>query len=97
MSKKAMKIFTVMGMMTALVATAYLLMTPAPATSKHAYSGTVYVAGMGGHIATADVLIDPSADTPISITNLDRIEIGGSKSHPTHEGRIDGNKMYWST
>jgi hypothetical protein len=89
-----------MGMMTALVAAGFLLMTPAPATSKHAYSGTVYVAGMGGHIAVADVLIDPSAATPISITDLDRIEIGGSKSHPTHDVRIDnkdGNTMYWST
>lgn len=99
MSKKSMKIFTVMGMMTAVVAVACLMLTPAPAVSKHAYSGTVFVAGMGGHVAVADVLVDPSAATPISITNLDRIEIGGSKTHPTHDVRIDQdrNTMFWST
>ena len=69
--------------------------------AKKTYSATVYVAGMGGHFAKADVTIDPNnADDPIKIANLDRVTIGDKSSHPTHDARIDDGdaaKMFWST
>jgi hypothetical protein len=75
------------------------------AVAKHketkVYEGTIYVAGMGGHFAVAEVEIDPAdAGEPIRVKNLDRIVIGSKKTHPTHDPRIDANdrtKMYWST
>jgi len=75
------------------------------AVAKHeetkVYTGTVYVAGMGGHFAVAKVSIDAAdAAHPIKVVGLDRIVIGDKKTHPTHDPRIDVNdrtKMYWST
>ena len=65
------------------------------------YSGTTYVAGMGGHFAKAEVTLDPSNENePIKVTGLDRIVIGDKKTHPTHDARIDcndPNTMFWST
>lgn len=64
------------------------------------YSGTLYVAGMGGHFAKADVEIDPSAVTPINLKALDKVDIGDATSHPTHDARIDFKNrdlMFWST
>ncbi len=64
------------------------------------YNATVYVAGMGGHFAKADIVIDPSAPAPIQLKGLDKIDIGDSETHPTHDARIDSkNKdlMFWST
>ena len=65
------------------------------------YTGTVYVAGMGGHFAVAEVVVDPSdTENPIKVTSLDKIDIGNKKTHPTHDPRIDikdRTKMYWST
>lgn len=73
---------------------------PAPAKAA-AYSATVYVAGMGGHFAKADIAIDPSnANSPITVAALDRVVIGTKATHPTHDSRIDNqNKdvMFWST
>src|SRR5574337_1437272 len=73
----------------------------APAPAGKTYSGVVYVAGMGGHFAKADVTIDPgSATEPVKINNLDRVVIGDNKTHPTHDARIDANDpnvMFWST
>lgn len=75
--------------------------TPVVDAKGSVYTGTIYVAGMGGHFTAADVSIDPSnTDSPISITNMDRIVIGSKDTHPTHDARIDSNdrtKMYWST
>ncbi len=69
--------------------------------AKKTYSGTTYVAGMGGHFAKADFTIDPNnADNPITISALDRIVIGDKTSHPTHDARIDSedpNILFWST
>jgi hypothetical protein len=73
--------------------------------SAKTYTGTLYVAGMGGHFTAAKVKIDPSnTDSPIEVLNLgnidDRIVIGSGKTHPTHDARIDVNdrsKMFWST
>jgi len=64
------------------------------------YNATVYVAGMGGHFAKADVEIDPNAMTPINLKALDKIDIGDAATHPTHDARIDGKNrdlMFWST
>ncbi|MEW6601788.1 MAG: hypothetical protein AB1499_12525 [Nitrospirota bacterium] len=64
------------------------------------YQGTVYIAGMGGHFAKADIEIDPASDTPIKVKELDRLVIGDKDTHPVHETRIDAadrNRMYWST
>lgn len=73
---------------------------PAAPAAK-TYSGTVYVAGMGGHFAKADVTIDPAnANEPVKINNLDRVVIGDKTTHPTHDARIDvndRNTMFWST
>ncbi len=100
MTKKATKVFMFMGMAVAVVAMGMLLFSPAPVTAKHQYTGTLYVAGMGGHFAVVEVGIDPSAKKPIQITSIDRIDIGEAASHPTHDPRIDTNDrntMYWST
>ena len=71
------------------------------AEAKKVYSGTLYVAGMGGHFAKVAVNIDPSdIKQPIKVVELDRIVIGSKDTHPTHDPRIDAadrTKMYWST
>ncbi len=71
------------------------------ANAGKTYNATMYVAGMGGHFAVADVTIDPSnADQPIKVNDLGMMSIGTGKTHPTHDARIDGkdrNIMYWST
>lgn len=67
---------------------------------KEAYSGTIYIAGMGGHFAQAEVEIDPTGEIPIIIKDLDRVVIGSKMTHPTHDARIDAKKrtkMFWST
>lgn len=73
----------------------------ASAAARKIYSGTLYIAGMGGHFAKAEVTLDPSnAKQPIRIDRLDRIVIGTKDTHPTHDPRIDARertKMYWST
>ena len=64
------------------------------------YQATFYVAGMGGHFAKAVTIIDPSAETPITVSELTMVEIGDGTSHPVHDARIDykdRNTMYWST
>lgn len=64
------------------------------------YQGTAYVAGMGGHFAVAELTIDPGSTTPITINNLDKLDIGNGQSHPVHDARIDykdRNTMFWST
>lgn len=73
----------------------------AVAAAGKTYTGTVYVAGMGGHFAKAEVTIDPAnAKEPVKVGELDRIVIGDNKTHPTHDARIDvndRNTMFWST
>lgn len=75
--------------------------TPVAVAAGKTYTGTVYVAGMGGHFAKADVTIDPSnANEPVKVGNLDRIVIGDKTTHATHDARIDVNDrniMFWST
>jgi hypothetical protein len=64
------------------------------------YEADIYVAGMGGHFADAKVIIEPGKETPITITELGKLDIGDGETHPTHDARIDSkdrNIMYWST
>jgi hypothetical protein len=101
------KILSTVGILS-LVAGAYLTLstvnsyTPVAdaAGSKSTYSGTLYVAGMGGHYSVADVTIDPNnAAAPINVKSVEMLDIGG-KNYPTHDARIDSsdrNTMYWST
>lgn len=93
----------------AVVVVGYLAFTTVAPTASvstavaagQTYSATVYVAGHGGHFAKAEVTIDPSnAAEPVKITNLDKVDIGTSKSHATHDARIDSNDpnvLFWST
>lgn len=70
----------------------------APAAGARTYSAMVYVAGHGGHFAKADVVIDPSdAESPLKVKSLDRVEIGTTESHKTHDARVDGKTLFWST
>ncbi|MBA3014813.1 MAG: hypothetical protein KKD63_03165 [Proteobacteria bacterium] len=76
------------------------LLSAASTASADSYAGTAFVAGMGGHFAKAEFTIDPKAETPISISQLDMVNIGSGASHPTHDARIDSkdrDTMYWST
>ena len=75
----------------------------AATVSAQIYEGTLYVAGMGGHIAKVQVKIDPSRPEPITIVDLDRIVLNNDpavakKAYPLHDVRIDHakNVMYWS-
>ncbi len=64
------------------------------------YEADMYIAGMGGHFADAKIIIEPGKDAPITITTLEKIDIGDGDTHPTHDARIDSrdkNIMYWST
>lgn len=73
---------------------------PAAAAAGKTYNATFYVAGMGGHFARAEAVIDPSAAQPIKVTSLDKVDIGTKDTHPTHDARIDSgdrNTMFWST
>ncbi len=82
-----------------LAFTAFDLSSPVAAAAKN-YSAVLYVAGMGGHFAIADVTIDPNdSENPIKVKDLNMLDIGG-KTHPTHDARIDAkdrNTMFWST
>jgi len=90
-----------------LVAGGYLAFTTVDSkvsiatAAKKTYDATVYVAGHGGHFAKADVTIDPNnADDPIKIKSLDKVDIGNTTTHKTHDARIDSNDsniLFWST
>ena len=99
--KKVFKAVGIAAVVAGVLAVGTQLFSPAPVVSKGAvYGGKLYVAGHGGHIAVADVEIDPTAEKPITIKSLDRIEIGNAKSHPFHDVRIDAanrDLMFYST
>jgi len=64
------------------------------------YSATFYVAGMGGHFAKVEAVIDPAQEQPIKVNSLTKVDIGDGHSHPVHDARIDANDrntMFWST
>jgi hypothetical protein len=97
----------IVACITAIAFFSYLAFTAANSKTQTAtaakmmYTGTIYVAGHGGHFAKADVTIDPAnAKEPIKVTKLDRIIIGDKITHQTHDARIDAedkNLMFWST
>lgn len=101
MKKGILKAVGLTAVVAGVVAIGTQFFAPAPVVSKGTvYTGRLYVAGHGGHIAVADVQIDPAAEKPIAITKLDRIEIGTPKSHPFHDVRIDGanrDLLFYST
>ncbi len=102
-----MKKFLFIVLMLSLAVGGYLAFTtidsktPVVVAAKKTYSGTLYVAGMGGHFAVVDVTIDPNdTNQPIKVNDLEMMSIGNKKTHPTHDPRIDVNDrsiMYWST
>ncbi len=74
-----------------------------PGVLAQTYEGTLYIAGMGGHVAKADVRIDPSRPDPITVVSLSRIVLNtdaaaAKKAYPLHDVRIDHakNVMFWS-
>jgi hypothetical protein len=102
------KVLSTVGVLS-LVAGAYLTLstvnsfTPvadASSPKQPTYSGTLYVAGMGGHFSKADVSINPNNQAaPITVNSVEMVDIGGA-GYPTHDARIDAsdrNTMYWST
>ncbi len=101
------KRFFVVMFLIAAVCFGYLTFTtvdskaPVATAAGSIYSGTTYVAGMGGHFAKAEVTIDPANENePIKVSGLDRVVIGDKKTHATHDARIDSNDpntMFWST
>lgn len=74
--------------------------TPVVVAAK-AYSTTAYVAGHGGHFAKAEITVDPNnSETPIKVNSLDKVDIGTTATHKTHDARIDANDstiLFWST
>ena len=95
-----MKIVSKKACLYALVAAGVLTLGSLQSANAAAYSGTLYIAGMGGHFAKAEVEIDPSAVTPINLKALSKVDIGDGTSHPTHDARIDSKNrdlMFWST
>ena len=102
------KLSVLLGVVAVVVVSYLALTTIAPTTTVQTavaagptYSATVYVAGHGGHFAKAEVVIEgTNAAEPVKVTNLDKVDIGDSKSHPTHDARIDSNDpnvLFWST
>lgn len=88
------------GMISTLAAAALTMGVAGHSTASDKYEVTYYVAGMGGHFAKAVCTIDPSAETPITVTELTKIDIGDGASHPVHDARIDSqdrDTMFWST
>lgn len=79
------------------------LMWPGAAAAADTYAGTLYIAGMGGHVAKVEVKVDPSKAEPIAVVNLGRVTLNddpaaSKKAYPVHDVRIDHAKniMYWS-
>jgi len=84
----------------AVAGTMFLSFALGSAAFAKTYEADMYVAGMGGHFADTKIVVDPSKDTPITITKLAKMDIGDGDTHPTHDARIDNknrNIMYWST
>ena len=101
MKSGILKAVGIVSVVAGVVAVGSQVFTPAPVVSKGTvYSGKFYVAGHGGHIAVADIKVDPTGAKPLTITSLDRIEIGTPKSHPFHDVRIDSTNrdlLFYST
>lgn len=73
-------------------------------SAEESYEGIVYLGGMGGHFAKAEVKIDPAASEPITVLTLSRVPLHGDpaiakKAYGVHDARIDAsrNLLFWST
>ncbi len=69
-------------------------------TTVGVYSGTLYIAGHGAHMAKADITVDPSnTANPITVNSLGRINVAsaGNADYKLHDVRKDGDNLYWST
>jgi hypothetical protein len=96
-SAAAVVVFTALAAFAAYIAFP-TLPASAAVTAKGKYSATVFVAGHGGHFSKADIVVDPAnAENPIQVANLEQVSIGDTNSHKTHDARLDGNTLYWST
>ncbi|MBU0484639.1 MAG: hypothetical protein KKB30_09015 [Proteobacteria bacterium] len=62
------------------------------------YSGTVYVAGHGAHMAKVTVNIDTASATPVTVsTSKINVASPGNTDYKLHDVRKDGDILYWST
>jgi hypothetical protein len=96
-SAAAVVVFTALAAFAAYIAFP-TLPASAAVTAKGKYGATVFVAGHGGHFAKADVVVDPAnAENPITVQSLDQVNIGTTESHKTHDARLDGSTLFWST
>jgi len=63
---------------------------PEAESPKAANEAVAYIAGMGGHIAKAEIEIDPTDENePIKVKKLGKIRLGKADSWATHDVRID--------
>jgi hypothetical protein len=96
-SAAAVVVFTALAAFAAYIAFP-TLPASAAVTAKGKYGATVFVAGHGGHFAKADVVVDPAnAENPILVKNLEQVSIGTTETHKTHDARLDGGTLFWST
>jgi hypothetical protein len=96
-SAAAVVVFTALAAFAAYIAFP-TLPASAAVTAKGKYAATVFVAGHGGHFSKAEIVVDPAnAENPIEVKNLEQVSIGDAKTHQTHDARLDGNTLYWST
>jgi hypothetical protein len=90
------------------VVAAVALASTVTAAEATKYTGTIYVAGHGGHVAKAEVTVDPAnAAAPLVVKALpqDGAKLtvsmkkheNGSSQYKLHDVRLDGNTLYWST
>jgi len=101
-----MKKFLVVSLCVVMAFAAYLTMgtvdnsavsAPDAVAKAKPFSGTIYVAGHGGHFAAADISVDGSG---IKVNKLDMVSIGSGKGYIFHDARIDSensSKIFWST
>ena len=96
--KKTRSVFVVAAAVAFAAILSFAAASPAAAAGPGKVSATVYVAGHGGHFSKSAVTIDPAdAENPLKVADLDMVPIGDQDSHKFHDGRLDGQTMYWST
>jgi hypothetical protein len=96
--KKTRSVLVVVAAVAFAAILSFAVAAPAAAAGPAKYSATVYVAGHGGHFSKSTVTIDPAdAESPLKVADLDMVSIGDTDSHKTHDGRLDGPTLFWST
>lgn len=82
--------------------------TAVTASEARKYTGTVFIAGHGGHVAQVGVTIDPAnTREPLTVkaqmqdnaklTVSMKKHQNGSSEYKLHDVRLDGKELYWST